>query len=118
MLTGRYVLGGSGSDLFSEPRCCDEILRMIGDKPDIQVLYFGVAAYDAPASYRRQTEHFRKAGATISELRCTRGSIADVEWISPPQEEGEPDVVVRGGKKAEDGKPFSVSKCKLLEKFA
>lgn len=103
MLTGRYVVGGSGSDLFSEPRCCDEILRMIGDKKDIQILYFGVAAYDAPASYRRQTEHFRKAGATISEIRCTRGGIADIEWISPPAEEGDADVVVRGGKKGEDG---------------
>ncbi|CAD7973291.1 unnamed protein product [Amoebophrya sp. A25] len=98
LLSGRYVLGGSGSDLFSEPRCCAEVIRMIPPKEKgqkIQILYLGTAAYDAPQSMIRQTEYFRDAGAVVSEIRCSVGADLDsIRWITPAETEGEQPTVV------------------------
>ncbi|CAD7929616.1 unnamed protein product [Amoebophrya sp. A120] len=144
MLHARYVLGGSGSDLFSEPRVCTEIMQMIHRSrretaqkqmhPDeatsasaagtstgssssssrpVRIVYFGTAAYDAPASFKRQTDEFVKAGASVSEIRCTTGGKASIRWITPATETSE-ERVVDAGKRHENGS-ISVNEGNLAE---
>jgi len=67
---GRYVLGGSGKDCFSNKGICDAALSICAKPagPSCNVLYVGTATYDAEASYLTQTSQFREAGCSVQSL--------------------------------------------------
>jgi len=92
----RGFFGGSGSDLFSLPQVCKEILHMTKKEPSqVTLLYIGTATYDNPRSKENQTARFREFGCQILSLDLACDSLPSYSEME--QKIKQTDIVIVSG---------------------